>query len=135
MNGIPDTIASFIMASIESVDQLEVLLLLWRHPEQYWTATATSTELRTSDLGAQLTLEHLRSKKLVEVDAANPPGYRFPSTNFALCELVDALSRCYAERRVAIITLIYSKPGPDKDPVQIFAEAFRLIHRKDGKNG
>lgn len=42
-----------------------------------------------------------------------------------------ALARAYAERHIAVIDLIFSRPPDNSDPVQAFADAFRF--RKEGR--
>lgn len=140
MQGLPEPVVAFVVAYIDSVDQLEVLLLLWRNAERSWSAAETSTELRTSDLAAGLTLEHLRDQGLAESDAAPVPRFRFPAENQMLRSQLEQVASTYQERRVAMITLIYTKPeaaGPD--PVRLFADAFKLTSKgsgkKDGKHG
>jgi hypothetical protein len=53
-----------------------------------------------------------------------------PASGSPLDAAVAQLARDYAERRVTIITLIFSKPV---DKLRSFADAFRL--RKDNPNG
>jgi hypothetical protein len=54
------------------------------------------------------------------------PTYRYGPAQADLNSLVERLAAIYHERRVTIITLIYSKPHTQ---VQAFADAFKL--RKD----
>ena len=43
VNGLPDDVHLFLYQNIESVEQLEVLLLLWRAPERGWTSDEVAT--------------------------------------------------------------------------------------------
>jgi hypothetical protein len=120
-------LAGFVSEHIESVDQLEVFLLLARAAGRRWDEHELSTELRTSDLAARLTLDHLGRRGLLEIHPGDPPQYAFPSGDGRLAQLATRLERAYQERRVSMISLIYSKPErPESDPVHLFAEAFRI---------
>lgn len=118
-------IRQFVVDHISSVAQLEVLLLLHSAPTRTWTASEVNTMLYTS---VPLCAEHLADLQKRGLLAAVGPEARFqyqPRTP-DLSATVEALARAYAERRVALITLIYSKPV---DSARSFADAFRL--RKD----
>lgn len=123
---VPERILRFISEHVDSVEQLEVLLLLARTPGRPWTADAVSLELRTSPASAEQRLASLaRTGMLVD----EPPAYRFDESDVDRVGIVRELADIYAERRVTVIGLIYSKP---LDAIREFAEAFRL---KDKKNG
>jgi len=133
---IPADVRALIAQRIDSVAQLEVLLLLHADPARAWPADEVARELRIEPAGAQTQLDDLVRRGLVRATAtppaAAPPGGAAPQ-RFAygpasghLSSTVDALARAYADRRVAVISLIYSKPP---DPVRTFADAFRFRDR------
>ena len=121
----PDEIKRFISERIPSVEVLEILLLLFAEPEE-WAVLEVSRELCTSVNSARSRLEELTSAKLLVSINTDPVKYRFNRDDTAMFSLVDRLEKIYKERRVSVISLIYSKPA---EPLRAFSDAFRL--RKD----
>lgn len=106
--------------------QLELLLLLHANPGRAWSAADVAQELRIDPAWAGGQLGELVAHALIAPAAEDPRAFRYVSTS--LDATVAQLARDYAERRVTIITLIFSKPV---DKLRSFADAFRL--RKDTK--
>lgn len=129
-DSIPADVRQFVLDHIGSVEMLSVLLLLYKHPGRAWSAQEVGTELRTNEWSADLQLQALSARQLVRASTDTPPRYQ-PDGKHAAA--VAAVARIYEERRVAVITLIYSRPDDiveePVDPVQAFADAFKL--RKD----
>jgi hypothetical protein len=87
---------------------------------------------------------HLCSRGLLTCEPGPPASYRFRPSTPELNAAVADLAKAYADRRVTVISLIYSKPSektvlaypakpPATDPLKSFSEAFRL--RKGPDNG
>ena len=123
---IPEIVRRFIIDHINSVESLEVLLLLSSGTIREYTPEEVSRTLYTSLESATARLRELhRSKLLVTVDNAGTPKYRFdPASRDA--RVVAELEKVYRMRRVSVISFIYSNPT---DPLRAFSDAFRL--RKD----
>lgn len=114
----PD-IRSFIASYIDSVVQLEVLLLLHSSPHASWTAGDIARELRIDPAWAESQLADLCLRRLLDCPQENSRLYRYRPDSDALDEAVARLARDYDERRVSVINLIYSKPPvdrPEKSP-------------------
>jgi hypothetical protein len=102
----PRRVRDFLLAQIDSIGLLEVLLTLAAEPLEAFTADQVSDHLRTSSMSAQLKLRQLHERKLVE---ALPDGlFRFAG-GAELAETVRAVSMAYRERRISVVTLIYSR--------------------------
>jgi len=123
---LPEDVRRFIVEHINSVEQLEVLLLLRAHPEQDWSADAVSQRLYTPPPAAAMRLSDLQARGFL---SASDDGkvWRYRPANAEVDAFIASLAEHYQERRVTVITLIYSKPHQQ---VQAFADAFKL--RKDG---
>jgi hypothetical protein len=128
---IPADVRRFIVDHVHSVEQLEILLLLHRHPARWWTASDVNAEIRTSLASADDRLRDLAERGLAGVDAGTPPRYRFAPAEGATAVLVSRVAETYREHRVSVVTLIYSKPS---DAVRDLAEAFRLGRGKTDKS-
>jgi hypothetical protein len=119
---------AFILENIGSVVQLEALLLL-RRSGVAWTVQALARELRVEPSGALEQLTTLWRRGLLD-RLENPERYAYAPRTPATAACVDALAAAYEDRRVTVISLIYSRP---QDTVRVFADAFRL--RKDEDDG
>jgi hypothetical protein len=118
-------VRAFIVRHLSSGAQLEVLLLLHRHRDRAWSAAAVGRELRIDPEQAGWVLSRLAADGLLGGDEA---GYRFEPRLRRKTSAVDNLAALYPTYRVAIISLIFSKPS---GPMQDFSDAFRL-REEDG---
>jgi hypothetical protein len=119
----PAEIDQFIGQHIESLAQLETLLLLRRDPTRVWTCADLSRQLYvTPDVCTGIIID-LERRGFILRDAANTDLVRYRSAGAVTDQLINQLASLYQQRRVAVITQIYSKPVKK---VQTFADAFRL---------
>jgi hypothetical protein len=99
---ISDAVRRLIAAHIDSVEQLEVLLLLRERPERCWTVDQVTDGLRSSPTSVAARLHDLERRGFATRD---PAGHRYrpaPEHDDAVRELAWA----YAERRYSVIDLI-----------------------------
>jgi hypothetical protein len=123
---IPEKVRRFIVDHINSVESLEILLLLFADAGREWNASEVSRTLytRLESAAAQLQALH-RAKLLLAIEGGESPKYRFHAASPEADTVVE-LEKIYKARRVSVISFIYSKPT---DPLRAFSDAFRL--RKD----
>ena len=127
---LPDELLAFLRRHVHSVEQLEILLLLFMHRDKQWSATDVSREMRGSAASASARLAELAgSGLLVEHGAATAFSYRSASDHDASVALLAAT---YAERRHAVIEAIFARP---KESMEMFAEAFRFRRRRGDDDG
>ena len=126
MNGLPDDVHLFLYQNIESVEQLEVLLLLWRAPERGWTSDEVATAVYSHPSSVVRRLAMLLGQGLLR--EREPGCYRYAPRTAELHDTVSRLDHMYRERRVAVITLIASKPIEN---VRAFSDAFRIRRKKE----
>jgi hypothetical protein len=117
------------MSHIDSIEKLEVLLLLRARVEREWTAAEVALELRITDMSAAARLEDLASSRLLLGDGGTPVRYRYSPSDSEDVRSIAELAAAYSERRVSIITFIFSKP---QARVRGFADAFLLKPRGGG---
>lgn len=123
LSDLADNLQRFIAENISSVAQLEVLLLLKERPERWWNADEVARALYA---GATLIADELagwQSRGLLASAPDKPGGYRYAPQTPAVAAVVDALQDAYKDRRVSVITAIYSKPA---GKIRTFADAFRI---------
>jgi hypothetical protein len=122
----PEHVRIFIEENIHSVEQLEVLLLLRQDPQKQWTADSVSQVLYTPAAAAAMRLVDLVSRHLAVRDDSQQ-NYAYQPSSMELGKIIDELANVYRDRRVAVISLIYSKPS---DHVKAFADAFKFRQDK-----
>ena len=127
---LPEAVKSFIASHIDSAVQLELLLLTHRTKGSTWNAATVSAELKIDAGWAGSQLAHLCDQGLLSCTTEPTPVYEYGPRTAELDAAVAALAEAYADRRVSVISLIYSKPT---DNLRAFADAFRL--RKERPDG
>ena len=125
--GIPDDVARFITDYIDSVEQLEVLLLLRASGSKEWTAESIARELRINPESVATRLATMHAQGLLALVDEEGGVYRYEPASSNTDRVVRGLADTYSQRRVSVITLIFSKPS---DSIRTFADAFR-IRKKD----
>jgi predicted transcriptional regulator len=124
--GIPEDVKQFIFGHISSVMQLEVLLFLARHAQQEWTVSALVKEFRVDPGWVETELGELCAHGLLlrnKSEGSSEGSYQYLPSTVELEQAVAGLAKAYADRRVTVTTLIYSKPV---DNIRVFADSFRL---------
>ena len=125
-SGIPNDVAQFVAEHIHSLEQLEVLLLLRASAPREWDGATIARELRFDPGSAAKRLADLAARGLATAIDEAKGTYRYEPVPPEQDDLVRRLAEAYDQRRVSVITLIFSKPS---DTIRSFADAFRL--RKD----
>jgi hypothetical protein len=123
---IPNDIAQFILAKIDSVAQLEALMLLRDNPNGNWSAQALAKRLYISEQQTAELLSHLCAQGLVVATGSEPCLYQYQPSSIELRHTVDRVVEIYSKQLVPVTNLIHSKV---KIRVQEFANAFKF--RKD----
>lgn len=120
---IPDDVRRLIGEHLESVAQLEVLLLVRAAPDKWWSAEEVARALVSRPPAAAGFLAHLHAAGLLGRDG---DVYQYAPSP-ANAATVDALAECYATRRPTVIGLIFARPD---DAVASLADAFRLRRKR-----
>jgi hypothetical protein len=123
---IPDDIAQFIIEKIDSVAQLEALLLLRNSAEEPWTVEALARRLYIEEKQTAELLNRLCAQGFAIAIAGETPLYQYRPISTELREVLDRLVEIYSKHLVPVTNLVHSKP---KTRVQEFADAFKF--RKD----
>lgn len=124
--GIPPEVQRFVAENIEAAEQLDILLLLYRNADRAYTALEVSQAVFTVASAATLRLEGLVARGLLTSTGTADPEYRFAPRTEALARDADRLAEVYQADRIGVIQLLFARPP---DPVQTFADAFRLKGR------
>jgi hypothetical protein len=120
---IPDDVQAFLLQHIDSIAQLEALLLLRADATLAWTAETLAKRLYISSQDTAVVLERLRADGFVVAPQCPPCSYQYQPASNALAHMVDRVADLYARYLVPVTHLIHTKP---RTRVQEFADAFRL---------
>lgn len=127
-SGFSPELDKFIAAEIQSLEQLEILLLLSGNPHKWWTATGVYEVVKSSLQSVEGRLREMTERGILKKETDSEVRYQFAPAQENFWKLVSELREAYKERSVKVVQAIYSaKTAPDA--VQEFARAFRL--RKD----
>ena len=118
---IPDHLKDFLLRHIDSVTELEALLLLRAEPHP-WSSPALARRLYIDEPAAHRVLTALHRRGLV-VSLSDDGGFRYSPLEETLQLAVDALAQAYPVSLIPITHLIHSKPP---SALRNFADAFKL---------
>ncbi|MGH7524306.1 MAG: hypothetical protein ACREK8_08375 [Gemmatimonadales bacterium] len=121
---IPEHVRSLIRRQIDSVAELEAILLLRKSPEREWSADQAGARLYVSPAVAAYVLAMLARKGFFE---EQEDCYRYAPVDPELRRDVDDLAQIYSIDLVSVTNLIHAKPGAS---VLEFARAFQLRRDK-----
>jgi len=123
---ISSEVKDFIFRYIDSVEQLEILLLLGSDPGKAWTSEELSHLLRSSPHSVEKRLEGLRDDGLIQLK--DEKEYFFDSQDQGLVNQITKIAEIYKVQLHGILALVFSPMKKGRD----FADAFKL-GRKDSK--
>lgn len=117
----------FLVNEIDSVPQLEALLLIWNHRPQKWSSADLARELYVAPEVAQEILRHLALHRFV-VEVEEKSGcFALRLESEETKNLLEELDKVYRRELVRISNLIHEKASR---AVRDFASAFRF--KKEG---
>jgi len=122
-------LAHFIQQHIQSIRQLEVLLLLHATPTKEWTAEKVARDLCSNETSTLTWLEIFRSQGLLTSAAAAPLSFRYDPSRPELAEMVSQLAQEYKIRPLKVIDVFLAQPATK---MMNFMEAFKI--KKESKD-
>jgi predicted transcriptional regulator len=123
---ISEKVRRFITLYVDSVELLDVLLLLHRFPERSFEVEQISQELRSSHSAIQKRLKDLYGRKVLQAQVDQQHRYAPKSEDIA--SAIDELAGHYQTYTNRIIELIFSKQS---EAIRSFADAFRMKKDED----
>ena len=119
---IPGDLRDFILRHIDSIAQLEALLLLRAHAGEDWDAKLTAARLYAREPEVAEALARLCADGFLCCNASN---YRYAPQSGEQQAMVERLAAAYARHLIPVTNMIHAKPRRIRE----FADAFRF--RKD----
>ena len=116
---LPAELREFLARNIDSIAQLEALLLLRGAQGEIWHAPNAAKRLYIGEQEALETLAHLMERGFLVREGG---GFRFYPQSAELSRSVELLAEHYRRHLIPITNLIHAKPRR----IRQFAEAFKL---------
>jgi hypothetical protein len=127
---VPSEVQRFVLDRIDSIAQLEAILMMRNAPDTWWPSSTLAERLYIADQTCRSELDVLCQNGLVVAREEDIGwSYRYAPSNGELREFVDRLVYYYSHHLVPISNLIHGKP---RTRIHEFADAFAL-KKKDGK--
>lgn len=117
----------FIYENIDTVPQLEALILLWNSRPVWWTGEELATRLYVPMENIARLLRDLVRMEFVAESQTAPLKYAYLARSEEQNDLMASLDGAYRKDLVRISTMIHSKTSSG---VREFARAFRLRQEK-----
>lgn len=114
---IPEDVREYILKQVDSLAQLEALLLLRADPKQSWDICRIANRLYISEPEVSSALARLIDAGLLRVERNSFRYQPVPATE----ALIDRVATTYPNHVAAVAKLIQTKPR-----IQQFADAFRF---------
>jgi hypothetical protein len=130
---IPESVRELISRAVQSIEELEVLLVLRGPVMRSWTAAQLASELRLPEGVLVTALQALVVSELaLQVNDSTPLQYQYRLQVPEAEEAVEDLAEIYAQNRVEVLMLISSNAidRVRKGALRTFSDAFRLRGRK-----
>lgn len=116
---IPKDLRDFIARHIDSIAQLEALLLLRANAGESWNVEKTMARLYAAESEVARVLERLHADGFLIQDGA---GFRYQCRDVEAAAMVDRLAALYRTHLIPVTNMIHDK----LKHVRAFAEAFRF---------
>ncbi|MDQ3773471.1 MAG: hypothetical protein M3461_03375 [Pseudomonadota bacterium] len=120
---IPNDMLDFLLRHIDSIAQLEALLLLRADPACAWSAETLAKRLYITTQEAAVVLERLAADSFLAAAPDALGDYQYHPASGELATMIDRVAALYAEYLIPVTHLIHAKP---RTRVQEFADAFKL---------
>jgi hypothetical protein len=122
LTGLPPSLRNLIASSIDSIEALEILLLLRRSPQTFWATRAIAEQLGIAEEIVVTKLGGLRRAGLVSV-GDQTGAYRYAPHDEELSASIADLATAYHERRASVVNTIFSA---NLERLRAFSDAFKV---------
>jgi hypothetical protein len=116
-------VTSFITKEIESLDELELLLLLMQASNRWWDAASVAQTLGMPEEAARRTLDRFASRNLLAIRVTGDVRYQFQPGEPGLQRTMAAFAEACRVNRLAVLQLVTGRP---QRSLRAFADAFRI---------
>ncbi len=127
-SGVPRSVVTFVTDNIETLDQLELLVLAMESPHKWWDATLGGAAIGIGTGAARQALERLASRNLLAISVIEDVRYRFQPGSEELRRTVQDFATAWRTDRPAITHIVVKGASP---ALRNFSNAFRIRRDAD----
>jgi transcription initiation factor IIE alpha subunit len=128
MNIGEEEVYRFILNQIDSVPQMETLLLVWESLPKKWAESEIAERLYVGTDAVRNIMQELVRRRLLAPDARSARQYFYESKSEDLDGLIEAVAATYRQDLVRVSTFIHTKTS---SAVRDFAKAFKFTKERD----
>ncbi len=129
MNKGEEEIYRFILNQIDSVPQMEALLLVWESRPKKWAESEIAERLYIGIDAVRNIMQELVRRRLLAADTQqSAKQYFYESKPEDLDSLIEAVAATYRRDLVRVSTFIHTKAS---SAVRDFAKAFKFTKERD----
>ena len=118
----------FVERVIDTIHQLEILMLLRRSPDRFWRVDEISTELRIGTTTVAAGVSGLQANGVLAGNDAQPVAYRYDPRSISVHAGVESLAAAYEADPLSVLKALLAKPPR---ALRTFSDAFVLRRRRD----
>lgn len=118
---VPPEVRQLIEQHIRSATEIEVLLLLYRAPETFWTASAAATVVGAREEDIRAHLGRFDAAGLIE-RGRQTEAFRFAPGTEETHAAVSALAKAYVDNRSDVLRIVIGSLSQ----ITAFSDAFRF---------
>jgi hypothetical protein len=128
MNIGEEEVYRFILNQIDSVPQMEALLLVWESRPKKWAESEIAERLYVGTDAVRNIMQELVRRRMLAADAQSARQYFYESKSEDLDGLIEAVAATYRQDLVRVSTFIHTKTS---SAVRDFAKAFKFTKERD----
>jgi transcription initiation factor IIE alpha subunit len=128
VNVSEEEVYRFILNQIDSVPQMEALLLIWETRPRQWSENEIAKRLYISVDSVRNVMQDLVRRRLLAASADAARQYWYESKSEDVDRLVEAAATTYRRDLVRVSTFIHTKAS---SAVRDFAQAFKFKRERD----
>jgi predicted ArsR family transcriptional regulator len=118
----------FILNQIDSVPQMEALLLLWENRSKQWSENEIAARLYVGVDAVRNIMQELLRRRLVAASTESPKRFWYETRPGDGDSLIEAVAATYRRDLVRVSTFIHTKAS---SAVRDFADAFKFKKDRD----
>lgn len=128
MNISEEEVYRFILNQIDSVPQMEALLLLWENRPKQWSENEIAARLYVGVDVVRNIMQELLRRRLIAASTDSPKLFWYETRPGDSDRLIEAVAATYRHNLVRVSTLIHTKAS---SAVRDFAQAFKFKKERD----
>lgn len=125
---LPPSVRRFLARCVDSVEQLEIVLLLQRHPNRSWNAMEVGDALALDHRIVERQLEILGGRDLLDVRLGAEIRYRFRPGSPDVAADARQVADAYRTSRGSVLAFVTARR---RRALLDFSDAFRLTEDDD----